>query len=254
MKKILAIMLVLILALSFVTACGGNGGNSNTAGGNSREDNNKPSTSSDGNSDESKNDSKSDEGDSTKPDSNSSGDKFEYGNPADFIANNLKGDYSITYKYTIGGAEESFEITCARTSEGYLYRTMGIEYLYIKNGDKYDMYLGSSAMGYMKIDTMTDEDVLDTLTMFTGFMTSYGDNVSDLKKDGSETIAGRNCDRYTFEADGFGVKVSYIYCIDKATGVCMKFVYDITTAGEAAGLTFECIEFKTSGVTLPDYQ
>ena len=181
-------------------------------------------------------------------------DKFEYGNGADYIANNLKGDYSITYRVSTSG-EDYFDVTAARTSAGYHYNYAGIEVLYIKNGNKYDKYFGSSSDGFTKVDwlePLTEEQVKSELS-FLNWMSYYGNYSSDLKKDGSETVAGRSCNRYKYSLSYFGASLQYIVCIDKATGICMKWTYNVASGGEQSSLKFECTEFKTSGVKLPAY-
>ncbi|MCL2706789.1 MAG: hypothetical protein FWE97_01285 [Dehalococcoidia bacterium] len=182
------------------------------------------------------------------------GDRFEYGNGADYIANNLKGDYSITYRYSISGAD-SLELTCIRTSDGYYYDYGGSGVLYIKSGAKYDTYYGSADGGFIKVDFIEPmtEDQVKAQFIFIGWMSHYGSYASDMVKDGSETVAGRSCDRYKYTWSYFGSSVKYTYCIDKATGVCLKYAYDVASGGQSGSLTFECIEFKTNGVKLPAY-
>ena len=225
MKKIFAIAPVLVLALSLLTACGGGGNNSS---GNSVN-------------------------------KNGGGEKFEYGQ--DYIAQNLKGDYSITYKYSISGQDDLI-MTHTKTSAGYYYNYMGMEGLFVKNGDKYDTYQGSAETGFTKVDFMdplTEEEVKNdsmyslVYGMIDGFMIQYGNDTSGMKKDGTATVAGRNCEKYTFQIAGMGAAYKYSYYIDKATGVCLKWDYDVAAGGQAASMTFECTEFKTSGVTLPSY-
>ena len=222
MKKIFALVLVLILAISVFAACGGNSNNKDKSG---------------------------------------KDEKFEYGK--DYIAQNLKGDYSITYKYSVAGQEDALVITHTRTSAGVYMSYGGMEMLYIKNGDKYDIYQGSSENGFVKVDFMDsvtqeemESDALYSIaySFLNIFIHQYTDNISGLKKDGSATVAGRDCEKYTFQYSGFGAAVKYTYYIDKVTGVCMKWDYDVAAAGQGGSMTFECIEFKTSGVTLPAYK
>lgn len=182
-------------------------------------------------------------------------DKFEYGNGSDYIANNLKGDYSITYRYSTNSSEDYLDVTCARTSAGYYYSYGDSEVLYIKNGNKYDTYFGSTDGGFAKIDLIepkTEDEVKDSF-IFVGWMSYYGAFASNMTKDGSTTIAGRNCDRYKYSWSYLGTAVRYVVCIDKSTGVCLKYTIDTAAGGEKGNLSFECTEFKTSGVSLPAY-
>ena len=133
----------------------------------------------------------------------------------------------------------------------------GMEMLYIKNGGKYDTYYGSEADGFAKMDYMpqlSQEEVESQLGLFSGFMGQYSMwSDSDMKKTGSETIAGRRCDVYTYSASALGAALKYSYSIDKATGVCLKFTCDAKAGMDRGSMTFECTEFKTSGVSLPKY-
>jgi len=238
MKKIFTISLVILLAISLLSACGGNGSNNgDQAGGN----NNSANADNNGNNDGGE-------------------EKFEYGK--DYIAQNLKGDYSISYKYTSGG-ESALTMAYAQTSEGYYYNYMGTEGLFIKNGDKYDTYQGTTESGFEKVDFMdpiSEEDLKNdgtysaVFSMLDGFMIKYNENTSDMKKDGTATVAGRDCDKYTYQIAGAGMAYKYSYYIDKATGVCLKWEYDMAAGGETGGMTFECTEFKTSDVSLPSYK
>ncbi|MCL1951477.1 MAG: hypothetical protein FWF60_01475 [Oscillospiraceae bacterium] len=231
MKKYLALALTLVLALS-LAACGGAAGD--------RTDSRTPN---DG-----------------IAENNGGGDSFAYGNAKDYIAENLKGDYEITYRYYAGvGGGDASEVTLIKTAEGVYVNSDGSESLFVKNSTgNYDMYNGSAEEGFTKVDMggfMTfDQAYVDALTVMTsGFMTQYGNYSSEMKKDGKETVAGRSCDKYTFSAAAFGTAVRYSCCIDRATGVCLKYTYDASVGGQSGGMAFECTQFKTSGVKLPKY-
>lgn len=222
MKKLLCCLLALILILS-LAACGGA---------------EKPSE---------------DPGEQIDPGT----EKFEYG--TDYINSKLAGDYSISYKVSSTESKEetlTYTTTMIHTSAGY-YLSMGgdSQLLFIKNGDSYDMYMYDSENGFEKVDGMTlSEDEVKTQTFaFSGYMTSYAQFEDSLKKVGSQTIAGRSCDAYAFDYSGLGVAMKYEYCIDKATGVCMKFQISASTSEGSGQYTFECTEFLTSGVSLPAY-
>ena len=217
MKKFLILCLALIMLLAFA-ACGGGGG---------KDD-----------------------------------DKFEYGNGADFIAKNLKGDYSITYRYSYSSdSSNALVMTYTKTSNGIYYSYNGIEGLYVKNGSKYDIYQKDEEDGvFRKVDFMDpitqaelENDPYYSLTFLflEGFMSQYGSFASGMKKTGSETVAGRNCDKYTYSFSGGGMAYKYTTLIDKTTGVCLKWQVEGSVYGQTSNVTFECTEFKTSGVTLP---
>ena len=257
MKKFTAIALVIILALTLLAACDGgisskNNGMSIISG--LLEDlsnaiDSSPSASDSGGT-------SSSDGSAPQNSSSKTDDEFEYGNGKDFIAKNLTGDYSITYRVYANGSDETAEIFVVRTSEGYYIGTFASEALYIKNKDNlYETYFKSDE-GFYKVDFLdpiTEKEVQSNMAVILDFMTQYSGS-SGLKKDGTETVADRNCDRYKASASGFGLAVGISYCIDKKTGVCMKFRYDMAGDEGMANMTFECTEFLTSGVKLPVYK
>ena len=262
MKKLIVIAIVMVFAFSLLAACGSGGSNRGSNSGrnsglsiisgiledlsNAADDTYSAPDSSGASS----------SGSSAAQSSNSKNeDEFVYGNGKDFIAKNLTGDYSITYKIYANGSDETAEIFITRTSEGYYIGNFVSKTLYIKNRDSlYETYF-SSDEGFYRVDFLdpiTEEEVRSNMAIIIDFMTQYSSE-SGLKKDGTETVAGRNCDRYKAGASGFGMAVGISYCIDKETGVCMKFRYDMAGDEGMANMTFECIEFLTSGVKLPAY-
>ena len=242
MKKIMTLGLAILLIVSLFSACIGR-----NIGSRYNSDNDTGSSSNNSSSNES-------------PDKSGGGGKedFKYGNGKDYIAENLKGDYSITYKATGSSTDDVYEVIYARTSEGYYINFPGMDMgpmLYIKNGDKYDLYLkNKNGDVFEKVDFIDpiDEDQVQE-PVLGGFMTSYG-SLSGFERNGSETVAGRDCDKFELSAAGMGAAIRQIYCIDKETGVCMKFSIDLAADGQVGGVTFECTEFKTSGVSLPAYK
>lgn len=219
MKKIFTLALALILALSMLTACGGD---SNDNGG-----------------------------------GNNAGGAFEFGQ--DYINNNLKGDYWIIYNVTTYGDGETDSVTMEQiqTADGYYWSTDGDDgTLFIKNGDSYDVYVKSDDV-YENTGATYTKDMVDLMMYSINmYMTTYAAYGDSLKKTGSETIAGRNCEKYAFDFTYpvYNYKFKYTYCIDKETGVCLKFNMTVEGAGEKMGYEFECAKFQTSGVSLPDYK
>ena len=165
--------------------------------------------------------------------------------PSGYIKEHLTGDFSITYKNE-GPDGSSTVHVCTRTSEGYYWADKILSHLYVKNGDTYDQYTGTPSGGDFKKVTseppMSQQDfekgefaVLCTTPM-AGFGRTFA---SYVEKMGSETILGRETDKYGFTSSG----KTYTYWMDRETGVCLKSD-DSTTKSEAT-------EFILSGVTLP---
>lgn len=233
MKKILAFALILALALTLMTACDlgdilGGGDNDDGGGSNSSKD-------------------------------KGSDEKFGYG--TDFINNNLKGNYWVVYNISThsNGDTDSAVMEQRRTSEGYYYATDGGEegMMFIANGDDYDLYMPNGDGLYTKSGITYPKDTAESMMYgISMYMSSYAGFGSELVKSGSATIAGRDCEKYTFDYTYpvYGYKYKYTYFIDKATGVCLKFDMELNGAGQKIGYEFECSKFETSNVKLPDYE
>ncbi len=176
-----------------------------------------------------------------------------------YINDHLKGDYSITYKMIsseTGEDDTNASVKMMRTNEGYYIKIdEDSEMMYIKNGDKYDMYLGDEENGFELCEgiSFNEEDVIAQTQIFLGYMNAYSQWDDSLKKDGSENIAGRSCDRFSYEYGVLGTKAKAEYCIDKETGVCLKYYIEGSSGGEGGSYQFECTEFRTNGITLPKY-
>lgn len=177
----------------------------------------------------------------------------------EYIAKHLNGDYLISYKLTTTDSADSgsdFTILMMHNSEGYYIKiSEDTEILYLKNGDMYDMYLPNGDNQFEKIPDIsyTEEDVKTQSQAFMGYMSAYSTFSDYLKKSGSATVAGRSCIKYKYDYSAFGVKVKGEYCIDKETGVCLKYVFEGSSGGEIGSYQFECTEFKTRGISLPSH-
>ena len=125
-----------------------------------------------------------------------------------------------------------------------------MEAWFIKNGDTYDKIVKMGGMT-LETETVTTSDV-ESEVLTIGFFTAYHNDTDVMNKVGTETIAGRSCDKFSDSAAAIGVAVNWTYFIDRETGVCLKYQVD-QSAGNIS-MTFECTEFKTSGVSLPAYR
>jgi len=232
MKKIISLSLALILALS-LAACGGSG----NSGGNST---NPPVT----------------QGGNETPSGGALGNFSK-----DFIKNNAGSNFIYTYTVTATGtaADGAETRTVIVTDEGHYYKyerpsTSAIgenksEYWYIKNADgKCDVYYRRSDDTIAKQDDAAPDDwVGNCLSLdFISRVALYENYANYLKKDGSETFAGRDCEK--FSLDGKDGKCEYL--IDKATGLSMKYKLDHYPNGTDE---FSATELTTGGQSLPAY-
>ena len=226
--SILAIIALLGVMLFMLTGCG------------TKEDTNTPNNG----------------GTTTNSGNNTAGESFEYGQ--NYIDNHLKGDYWIAYNLTTyeNGESDSSTIEIKKTDAGYYFSQNGSEGLFIKNGDKYDMYNGSDGE-YTKSEYMQyDKDYVELMmNAYTMYMTSYVGYANALSKSGTDTIAGRDCDVYKMDYNHpmYNYQYKYTYYIDKDTGVGLKFSMDLSGSGQKMGVEFEATKFQTSGVSLPNY-
>lgn len=65
------------------------------------------------------------------------------------------------------------------------------------------------------------------------------------KKGGTETVAGRKCDVYTFSVNMIFEKAGYKICIDQETGATLKYTLDAQVIDESARFGFEVTSFVT---------
>jgi len=178
-----------------------------------------------------------------------------------YIADHLDPNHSITYE-THEFYQGTLVVTYTHTSSGGYY--IGVvgkeEHLFIKNGDtgKYDTYEGTAAAGFKKTATAsaTQEEVDKAVGFGAGLMSWYVAEDPQLttgefmKLVGSETVIGRDCDKFVEELTPTSGPTTNTYWIDKATGVLLKYTQD----DKDGHVDFVATEFKTgNGVTLPDH-
>lgn len=188
------------------------------------------------------------------------GDTFEYGQ--NYIDQHLTGDYWIIYTITTysTGDTQSATIEQRRVGSSYYLAVSEeghdkSEQLFIKNGSDYEWYIKSSGTYQFMPLTLTESEVKDAMSTYLVYMTLYSSYDSFLQRDGSGTVAGRDCAKYTYNyaLPGYAYSTKYSYWIDKATGICMKFAMDVQGGGEKAGIESECTTFQTTGVNLPSH-
>jgi len=226
MKKVLAFTLVLVLALSLLTACGGN---SNTPSGGDPTGSGDP-TSTPGT---------SQGADSTPGGDPNGGSNFKYSR--EYVDKNLTGDFHIIYEYEDNGGKQVW--TGIRTKDGFYFKMDIEEILCIKKGDVYVCYEHGD---YEDSDEMTLDEINEWAEYFWDLMVGYDNGATDadeFKIAGAEKIAGRDCEKFTYEGEALNIE----FWIDKTTGVCLKGKQEFS----GNTISFECTTFKTSGVTLP---
>jgi len=232
-EKALALALVFLVSTSLLVACGGKPNNNNA-------------------------------GNTAAPETSGSvnetvDEAFEFSKS--FIENKLTGNYKIVYNvatYT-NGESDSATLELIWTPEGFYFASKGEGMLFIKDGDSYKMQVADGDGGYFDVGVNYPIETAEAFAIaLTNSMAAYADyaEMSGFERDGSENIAGRDCARYSYKRvyPGVAYAYDYKYWIDKDTGVCLKVKFDVDGQGEKIGYEFECLEFQTSGVSLPSFK
>jgi|LAHS01.1.fsa_nt_gb hypothetical protein len=176
----------------------------------------------------------------------------------EYINARLK-DYWLTYSFITksnGVEEEPVMISVARNSDGYYFKdNNGGEALYLKNGEKFDVYLPNDDGKLALVEGIKyDKEEVEAFTSsFLNFMLIYEISLTDLERDGIENIAGRSCDKFVFHAAYFDSAVDIKYSIDQETGVCLRYHTQVISGKDTGAFEFLATVFKTTGVVLPEH-
>ncbi len=172
---------------------------------------------------------------------------------------NEKGLY---IELSVSGRDENGEteqevIAYGETATAFYYKSDGRESIIDFSNDAYAVSYERDENEKWEKDTivyadigMTKETFQQTYSTYTSILFSYFSSYSvysgfDMKKS-SDTVAGRACDKFTYEATALGAGVTYTFSIDKETGMCLKWEATAAALGEGmATADFTCTEFKT---------
>lgn len=172
--------------------------------------------------------------------------------------NSHMGDYRIVYTvkyYNVITAYSEHHKELVRTTEGFYdgVPDAGSGKLYLKNGEDYDAYTREfSGDGEYKWGTAVPMpgSLVDTLIEYQADLIAHTPYTSFLEWDGDETVAGRECAKYSYTLSD--EDRSEIFWIDKETGICLKSSQFLTNnKGDEEGSEYEAIIFETRGITLP---
>jgi len=268
MKKTLAFALVMVLALSLLTACGGGNppaNNSTQPGGSAAAPPANNSTQSGGSA---ATPPASDSNQTTVPANTpgeteaagDGGEDFQYTQA--FLDSALPNGYSITFLYPdmTGEGGEGMTMVMMKTPEGYYTRMkqgdyMDMQAIYLKNGDVFDIYTDWDGSGFSHFpgNTSTRDDI-EVMFMHIGVVAQIESEFGwNLKKSGTETVAGRSCDVFSVTISEAGVSATMAYCFDQQTGMLLKWSAEGTENGVRETMSYEAIEFLTSGFSLPKH-
>lgn len=163
----------------------------------------------------------------------------------------LPEEYRITYQFT----DEEGDIT----SETYMKTKKGLMF-----DDTIFYKYNNSLMGLFEYDKDEDTVSLDSLVsdssmieiyelLFTGWLGFYDSykEYDEFKKAGKEKIAGRDCTKYEYRFDYYGVSATQAFWVEDEYEICMKYYIDYSDSTGSGAITFEVTEFETSGLSLP---
>ena len=123
---------------------------------------------------------------------------------------------------------------------------------------KADMYSKEKEGNWEKSDlSILGSEYLNTVKMaytpLFSLMSAYSGMIDSGMTKGTETVAGRQCDKYVTTDATIAGMGNLTICVDRETGICLRLTGKAsTTTGASAWATIECVEFKTSfNPTLP---
>lgn len=106
--------------------------------------------------------------------------------------------------------------------------------------------------------TMASDNFEDAAKIYTTVADMYlfrvDSSSEEVKKDGSDTVAGRKCTKYKYEASALTVKAEAKASIDNETGVVLKYDYTLDSGDESGSTHMVVTSFKIGDeVKLPDF-
>ncbi|MEQ8198861.1 MAG: hypothetical protein ABRQ27_12770 [Clostridiaceae bacterium] len=212
---------------------------------------------------DSDNNNSTDSGNTITADNNDQ-EEFQYSD--EYVSAHLGNEYAVAYKFAYfenNKETNTTVITIKKSDKGYYFNlgdasenAVDSEFMYVKENDKYVICTKGDNGVFSKVSgvTMTEDEIKATAEGTLSYMSFYKTFVDDLNKVGTETICGRVCDKYSMKSYNTATSVFIEFCIDKETGVCLKYTVDAKDWNERGGFNFECIEFKTANVELPAVQ
>lgn len=170
----------------------------------------------------------------------------------EYVEENMPEEYSATYISQMSGEPETYSLTV--TKEGCYMVNYDIESLYILNENgMYNNFHKESDGRFTPITIEYDAETVKawTVGVMNQFFTRYQAGPQDYSLAGTEKVAGTECEIYinriAESLDNLGEYGDAFY-IDPDTGICLKYV------NGRHEYEFECTEFKTENITLPEHE
>jgi hypothetical protein len=159
---------------------------------------------------------------------------------------------SYTIKSTEDGQTDTGTVTLIKCPQGYYFSNSaeGKADLFYKLQDKYFHFTRESTLEPWEADfsyALTEEEVANLSAAYTGFLTYYsGTGYSNvLKENGTGTVAGHVCKKYTYSFKSYGVSVNVEAYVEDSTGICLKFNTGGKSYDGTAKASIECTKYET---------
>lgn len=163
-----------------------------------------------------------------------------------------------------GEMPESERIAYAQTANSFYYCGDGTEIMFdFSDQSKCVTYEKQEDGTWIKYDTVYEESGLTRehmeqaaslyTTALTGYLGNYAQFAGQMMKVTEETVAGRECDKFTYSLMLLGYGVEYVFCVDRETGMCLKWEMSAAAGMEgSASVEYTCTAFETPyTVTFP---
>ena len=153
-----------------------------------------------------------------------------------------------------GEQSHSFDVALGIKNNVYYYLTEEDEYYFdFSNENYYVSYSKEDGVWTKEVGNynayvtkaMAEQMAKAASAGIIGYMGWYS-SLSGGATKSTATVAGRNCDKYTLKDIAISASYSLEVCIDKATGICLKYAATGAVQGESASVSIECTEFNTS--------
>lgn len=164
--------------------------------------------------------------------------------------------YEITMEATDTSGNESKLVSACKDNIQWIFTDDSSGYAFVAGSDTMTIYEYNGEEWTMSMNMPSDsaQSLVDiystTVNMYLFYANSYD---TGLEKDGTGSIAGRDCIKYKYTAGSYGTDVALVAYVDKELGITLKWGYDVKVDDESGSLRMEVTSFKTGkDVKIPD--
>ncbi len=174
----------------------------------------------------------------------------------------LKQEDGLLLEMTIVSTEsgeqpESGKIIYAENADAFYYSGEDSEIMFdFSDETKCVTYEKQEDGTWTKYDTVYEESGITReqmeataavyTTSLTGYLSNYSQFAGQMMQVSSDTVAGRDCDKFTYSLMFMGFGMEYTFSIDKETGMCLKWEMSAAAGAEgSATVEYTCTRFET---------